>query len=131
MKVAGDYGNLCRSGRCTFSDVVIVLVWYWAVIHDRPVSWAAKRANWPMGHRHQTTGRMRSIKLTENPFSAFADGLLQDREAIERDFGNLTNWGGGLNGVPAWIRTHPRVHQWTQAKLTLTALRRKIRLDQI
>lgn len=83
------------------------------------------------GHRRQAPGRLRSIELTENPFPAFANDLLEEREAIERDFGNLTNWGGGLNGLPAWIRTYPRVHRWVQAKLTLTALRRRINTDKL
>jgi len=36
-----------------FSDVAIVRVWYWAVIHDRPVSWACQRRNWPVALRRQ------------------------------------------------------------------------------
>jgi hypothetical protein len=78
------------------------------------------------GHRRQTVGRLRSIALLEDPYPAFAKGLLHDREDIERDYGNLTNWGGGLSGLPSWVRTHRRVHRWVQAKLTLTALRRRI-----
>lgn len=77
------------------------------------------------GHRRQTPGRLRSIALVENPMPAFADGLLHDRAAIERDYGNLTNWGGGLVTLPPWVRTYRRVHRWVQAKLTLTALRRQ------
>jgi hypothetical protein len=76
------------------------------------------------GHKKQTAGRLRSIALTESPFPDFADQLLQDRAAIERQFGNLTNWGGGLTGLPAWVRTHRRVRRWVQAKLVLAALKR-------
>jgi hypothetical protein len=76
------------------------------------------------GHRQQTAGRLRSIALTESPFPAFADQLRQDRAAVERQFGNLTNWGGGLTCLPAWVRTHRRVRRWVQAKLVLTALKR-------
>lgn len=36
-----------------FSDRVIVRVWYWAAIHDRPVSWACERRNWPVTLRRQ------------------------------------------------------------------------------
>jgi Transposase DDE domain len=77
------------------------------------------------GHRRQTTGRLRSIALTESPFPCFAEQLLKDRDAVERQFGNLTNWGGGLNGLPAWVRTHRRVYRWVQAKLVLTSLKRE------
>ena len=59
------------------------------------------------GHRPQTAGRLRSMALTESPYPAFAQRLLQDRAAIERQYGNLTNWGGGLSGLPAWVRTQP------------------------
>jgi hypothetical protein len=77
------------------------------------------------GHRKQAAGRLRSIALTEAPFPAFAEQLLKDRDAVERQFGNLTNWGGGLSGLPAWVRTHRRVRRWVQAKLVLAALKRQ------
>jgi Transposase DDE domain len=77
-----------------------------------------------LGHHRHSPGRLRSIARTENPFPAFADQLLHDRAAIERAFGNLVNWGGGLTCLPAWVRTHRRVHRWVQAKLVLAALKR-------
>jgi hypothetical protein len=76
------------------------------------------------GHRKQSAGRLRSIALTENPYPAFAEQLLHDRGDIERRFGQLVNWGGGLSCLPAWVRTHRRVRRWVQAKLVLTALKR-------
>ena len=76
------------------------------------------------GHRQQAAGRLRSIALTEGPFPAFADKLLKDRAEVERQFGNLVNWGGGLTCLPAWVRTHRRVRRWVQAKLVLTRLKR-------
>jgi hypothetical protein len=78
------------------------------------------------GHRPQTAGRLRSIQLTENPYPRFGNGLLQARNDIERHFGNLTTWGGGLTCLPSWVRTHRRVHRWVQAKLVLTALKRSV-----
>lgn len=80
------------------------------------------------GHRKQAAGRLRSIALTESPYPAFADRLLQDRAEVERQFGNLVNWGGGLSGLPAWVRTHRRVRRWVQAKLVLTRLKRDARI---
>jgi hypothetical protein len=80
------------------------------------------------GHRKQAAGRLRSMALTENPYPAFARQLLKDRAAIERQFGNLTNWGGGLTCLPSWVRTHRRVRRWVQAKLVLTKLKRDAEL---
>jgi hypothetical protein len=80
------------------------------------------------GHRKQSAGRLRCIALTENPFPAFAEQMLHDRGEIERRFGQLVNWGGGLTCLPAWVRTHRRVRRWVQAKLVLTALKRSNQL---
>jgi len=81
-------------------------------------------ANQGLGHRRHSAGRLRSIERTENPFPKFAEQLLHDRVAIEREFGNLVNWGGGLTTLPPWVRTHRRVHRWVQAKLVLSTLKR-------
>jgi hypothetical protein len=81
-----------------------------------------------LGHRQQTAGRLRSMALTESPYPAFAEQLLADRAEIERQFGNLVNWGGGLNGLPSWVRTHRRVRLWVQAKLVLSRLKRDCKI---
>ena len=36
-----------------FSDEEIVKVFYWAVIHDRAISWACQRRNWPVHWRRR------------------------------------------------------------------------------
>lgn len=77
------------------------------------------------GHCKQSEGRLRSMAILESPFGAFGQQLRQDRVEIERCYGNLTNWGGGLSGLPSWVRTHRRVHRWVQAKLVLTRLRQQ------
>jgi hypothetical protein len=76
-----------------------------------------------LGRHKHAPGRLRSVAITEAPFPAFARRLLADRAAIERRFGQLTNWGGGLTALPAWVRTYPRVHRWVQAKLALAAVK--------
>ena len=80
------------------------------------------------GHRKQTESRMRSVCMLEEPFNEFARDLMNQRVEIERYFGNLTNWGGGLACLPAWTRTHRRVHRWVQAKLILNSLKRSNRI---
>jgi hypothetical protein len=78
------------------------------------------------GHRKQTAGRLRSKELLENPMPYFGEQLVADRDQVERYFGGLVSWGGGLTCLPAWVRTHRRVHRWVQAKLVLTALKRQL-----
>jgi hypothetical protein len=81
--------------------------------------------NYKTGHRRQSPGRLRSMARLENPYPAFADRLLEHRSEIERQFSQWTSWGGGLAHLPAWVRTHRRVHRWVQAKLVLTRLKRQ------
>jgi DDE family transposase len=79
------------------------------------------------GHRPQSPGRLRSIALFENPTPTFGHQLHEQRSQIERYYGNLTNWGGGLTHLPPWARTYRRVRRWVQAKLVLAALRARVR----
>jgi len=88
-----------------------------------PRRYGSKRGH---GHRRQTAGRLRSRDLLENPQPRFGQQLFAQRTAIERTFGNLTNWGGGLTHLPPWARTYRRVHRWVQAKLILSSLKRRI-----
>ena len=75
--------------------------------------------------KRQSPGRQRSLELLEAPQPDFGRRLLSDRNEIERQFGKLTNWGGGLTHLPPWARTHRRVFRWVQAKLTLNSLKRR------
>jgi hypothetical protein len=38
--------------RQRFSIVEILQVWFWAVVHDRPISWAVQRRHWPPSLHH-------------------------------------------------------------------------------
>ena len=44
-----------RRGCCRFSDALIVLVFFWSCLNDRPVTWACVPGNWP--------GRLRPREL--------------------------------------------------------------------
>ena len=70
------------------------------------------------------SSRLGSKELLEGE-SLLGRSLFKQRFQIEQHFGHLTSWGGGLNSLPAWARTHRRVHRWIQAKLILTALKRR------
>ena len=59
-----------RRAREKYSIEDIVRVWFWAVIHDRPVSWATRKANWPLHDRRRAipssstmSRRLRSPKV--------------------------------------------------------------------
>jgi hypothetical protein len=73
-----------------------------------------------LGHRPQSLHRLRCIELLKH---RFGQGLYGFRRQIERDFGNLTSFGGGLTCLPAWVRRFPRVRNWVQAKLLVNAAR--------
>jgi hypothetical protein len=73
-----------------------------------------------LGHRPQSPFRLRSIELFR---SAFGRGLFAGRGAIERIYGSLTSFGGGLSPLPAWIRHLNRVWLWVSAKLLINAVR--------
>ena len=78
-----------------------------------------------LGHCYQSPRRLRSIEITEPPATAntFGPKLLAGRVQIERDFGNLTSFGGGLAALPAWSRRIWRVRAWVHAKLLVNAAR--------
>ncbi len=84
-----------------------------------------KRKGRGLGHRPHSPGRLRALELLEKPFG---QALHQARDDIEREFGGLCTFGGGLAGLPAWVRG-PRVSLWVHAKLLINAAR--IRINQL
>jgi hypothetical protein len=72
------------------------------------------------GHHYQSPHRLRSISLMQN---SFGKQLYATRATIEREYGNATSFGGGLNPLPAWVRGLHRVRTWTWAKLLINAAR--------
>jgi hypothetical protein len=76
-----------------------------------------------LGHRYQSPGRLRGLEMVRNKQSGFGPELLRQRRAVERYFGQLSSFGGGLSPLPAWVRTHRRVSRWVQAKLIFNRLR--------
>ena len=42
---------ISRRAREVFTDRVVLLVYFWAVLHDRPTNWACRHANWPIHQR--------------------------------------------------------------------------------
>ena len=82
---------------------------------------ARKRIGKGIGHHRHSPARLRSIELLQ---SLFGRELYDLRRNIEHNFGNLTNFGGGLSPLPSWVRRLPRVRLWVRAKLLVNALHR-------
>lgn len=80
----------------------------------------AGSANAGKGHHYQSPYRLRSIQILQ---TRFGQELFALRRQIERDFGNVVAFAGGLSPLPAWVRTIPRVRNWVWAKLLINATR--------
>lgn len=82
---------------------------------------APKRGkNKGVGHRRHSPYRLRSIELLR---SRFGKALFRHRKQIEREFGTLVSFGGGLTCLPAWVRGFRRVRNWVHAKILVNAAR--------
>ena len=73
-----------------------------------------------LGHQRHSPYRLRSIELQSKPFGK---SLSFERSDIERSFGGLTCFGGGLAPLPSWVRRAHRVWLWVQAKILINATR--------
>jgi hypothetical protein len=83
------------------------------------------------GHTYQSPHRRLAL-------SWFRDGLgwhlYRFRSSIERAFGNMGAFGGGLGPLPGWVRRLGRVTRWVWCKLVINAhriLRKRERMPQM
>jgi len=76
-----------------------------------------------LAHGKQSVHRLRSLHLLEHSPSPFGCNLYKRRREIERQFGGMVSFGGGLQSLPAWVRTLPRVRLFIHAKLIINAAR--------
>jgi hypothetical protein len=81
---------------------------------------APQRKSTQLGHQRHSPYRLRCIELRKGRFGR---EIFNYRGQIERDFGGLTSFGGGLTGLPSWVRTFPRVRNWIHGKLLINAAR--------
>jgi hypothetical protein len=70
-----------------------------------------------LAHVKQSVHRLRSIHLLEQSPSPFGCNLYKRRREIERQFGGMVSFGGGLQSLPAWVRTLRRVPVATGSEL--------------
>src|SRR5262249_54789999 len=59
-----------RRDRVIYSDALILLVYFWSVLHDRPRCWACRAKNWPttmawltLPSESTLSRRMRSVSV--------------------------------------------------------------------
>ena len=83
-----------------------------------------------LGHRDHSVHRLRSIALLEPPrippaapTPTLGPQLYRMREQIERDYGNLGSFGGGLQPLPNFVRRPRRVSLWVIAKVIINGMR--------
>jgi len=80
-----------------------------------------------LGTRKHHPGRLLSLLLTEGPLGSWEEDWKPQRDAIERYFGAMASFGGGLSGLPSWVRRIHRVRVWVGAKLGINAARIALR----
>ncbi len=76
-----------------------------------------------LGHHRHSPHRLRAVHLLERSTSPFGRELYRQRRQIEREFGNLVAFGGGLQCLPSWVRSLRRVRLFVHAKLIINATR--------
>lgn len=91
-----------------------------AMVQEHQLIAAPKRPGRGLGHCRQSPYRWRGLALLASPFGR---DLYEARDRIERDFAHLTSFGGGLSGLPSWVRRLGRVGMWVEAKLIISAVR--------
>jgi len=67
-----------------------------------------------LGHRKHSRYRLSSLVRLETPF---VQDMLENRDNIERMFGQLTSFGCGLKPLPSWVRGLFRVENWVRGKM--------------
>jgi hypothetical protein len=96
--------------------------------HDHVLVSPRAKPGTGIGHHYQSPQRLRSIQLLEPPgdIDEFGPSLYRNRTEIERQFSQLSCFGGGLAGLPSWVRRIWRVRNWVWAKLLINAARIRI-----
>ena len=75
------------------------------------------------GHVPQSPARNRAIEA----WGGIGGYVYRSRVTVERIFAHLSAFGGGLAGLPPWVRTLPRVRRWVGAKLIIYHARWNVR----
>lgn len=88
---------------------------YDAVCQRRTLLFTPLPENAGGGHRPQSWARLLAAEI----WKAGEPLFYSKRREVERYFGQLSAFGGGLAPLPAWVRTLVRVRRWVTAKITI------------
>lgn len=77
-------------------------------------------------NRKHHPARLEAIRFTEHD-PAWEPLRKRVRTTVERFFGTLASFGGGLWSLPTWVRRLHRVRIWVAAKLVLNAARHTLK----
>lgn len=99
-----------RPRNAVYTDSQIMAIYLWSVLHDRPVSWACDRRNWPMQawRRSLPDQSTMSRRLNRIDTRHMLEALMDRLEPIEREALVLR-----LDGKPLPIAKHSEDHQAT------------------
>lgn len=71
-------------------------------------------------------GRLEAVRFTEHD-PHWETLRTKVRTTVERFFGTLASFGGGLWSLPTWVRRLHRVRPWVAAKLNINAARQHLK----
>ncbi len=100
-----------RRGRCRFSDAVIVLVFFWACLNDRPVSWACVAGHWSRGRPRRLPSQSRMSRRLR---TASVRALIGDLEERVLRAGRPAPLACALDAKPLPVgpHSHDRQARW-------------------
>jgi hypothetical protein len=83
LMMVAEVGQTVHSKRVHHSDACVVRVFLWAVLHDRPVRWACRAANWHPGQRRwaRSSESTMSRRLRSDGVQAFLHVLYRRVQA--------------------------------------------------
>lgn len=79
-----------------------------------------------LGHQRHSPHRLDAIARVQSP-SPHVPQLLRERRTVETRFAHLSNFGGGLTGLPPWVRRPRRVALWVAGKILIRLARDLLR----
>lgn len=119
-RIARDLLNPLPGSGYVLADTELDANILYDIAHESDHQLVVRKRRGNLGHQHHSPWRLRSLELLK---TTYGKQLYRYRRQIERDFGNLTSFGGGLIVLPPWVRRMNRVRNWVHAKLLTNAVR--------